>query len=231
MATCSICGAEASADMAYCPKCGNKRNRPGDIGPPPGPSAAASSLPAAGNPDPLANRIREHHDSGPQRTDTVEKELWTGTYSPKAMVGPLVGGAVWTIAVVVLWIVFSDRIGDYWWAPLAVIALTWLYLGAAVLFRRLSVRYRLTNQRFFHERGILSRTVDRIEVIDMDDITYVQGIFDRMLGSGTIKITSSDRTHPELLLIGIDDVKNVAALVDDAKRAERVKRGLHIEQI
>jgi hypothetical protein len=48
---------------------------------------------------------------------------------------------------------------------------------------------------------------------------------------GTIHISSSDRTHPELLLLGIDDVKRVADLIDDVRRKERRQRGLHIEAI
>jgi hypothetical protein len=34
-----------------------------------------------------------------------------------------------------------------------------------------------------------------------------------------------------VLLPGIDHVNGVAALIDDARRRERVRRGLHIEQI
>ena len=65
----------------------------------------------------------------------------------------------------------------------------------------------------------------------MDDITYVQGIVDRIFGTGTIKVTSSDRTHPEVNLRGIDQVREVAALLDSARRQERLRRGVHIEAI
>jgi hypothetical protein len=72
---------------------------------------------------------------------------------------------------------------------------------------------------------------DRIEVIDIDDVTYEQGLVQRMLGVGTIRIASSDRTHPELVLSGIDGVQQVADTIDDIRRKERRKRGLHIESI
>ena len=72
---------------------------------------------------------------------------------------------------------------------------------------------------------------DRIETIDMDDIAFVQGPVERVLGIGSIKVTSSDRTHPELHLIGIENVQHVAEMIDNARRAERLRRGIHIESI
>jgi hypothetical protein len=89
----------------------------------------------------------------------------------------------------------------------------------------------LTNQRFIHESGILRRVSDRIEVLDMDDITFEQGIIERLVGVGTIRVMSSDRTHPELQMYGIDNVREVSGLFDDTRRAERRRRGLHIENI
>ena len=66
----------------------------------------------------------------------------------------------------------------------------------------------LTNQRFIHESGILRRVSDRIEVLDIDDITFEQGIIERLVGVGTIRVMSSDRSHPELLMYGIENVRN-----------------------
>ena len=70
-----------------------------------------------------------------------------------------------------------------------------------------------------------------IEVIDIDDVTYTQGVVQRIVGVGTIKISSTDRTHPELALLGIDDVERIADMIDDVRRQERRRRGLHIESI
>jgi uncharacterized membrane protein YdbT with pleckstrin-like domain len=93
------------------------------------------------------------------------------------------------------------------------------------------VRYLLTNQRFMHESGVLRRITNRIEVLDMDDITFEQGLVERMLGVGSIRVHSSDVSHPELFLHGIDNVAEVANLIDNTRRTERRKRGLHIESI
>jgi hypothetical protein len=93
------------------------------------------------------------------------------------------------------------------------------------------LHYKLTNQRFFFQHGIVRRVVDRIEVIEIEDLAYEQGILDRMFGTGRIKIISGDRTNPVLWLNGIDDVQRVFALIDKARRAERMRRSVSIETI
>ena len=64
-------------------------------------------------------------------------------------------------------------------------------------YRKLTCKYRLTSQRFIHESGLLKRVTDRIEVIDIDDVSFEQRIVERIVGVGTVKVKSSDRSHPE----------------------------------
>ncbi len=116
------------------------------------------------------------------------------------------------------------------WGAIGLIVVVNLFLGLVLLYRISNVHYRLTSQRFVHQRGILTRVTDRIEVIDFDDITFTQDVVARMLNVGTILIVSGDPTDPKLYLPGIENVAHVAALMDDARRAERRRRGLHIDQ-
>ena len=143
--------------------------------------------------------------------------------------GWAISGAISLLLLVagILWIRCSVLVAD----PAAVDAPPWLYYFAVLCYRRMSVRYVLTTQRFIHERGILRRVTDRIEVLDMDDITFEQGLLERLMGVGTIRILSTIRPIRELELPGIENVKQVATLFDDARLAERRRRGLHVEQI
>ena len=100
-----------------------------------------------------------------------------------------------------------------------------------VFYRKLNVDYQLTTQRFVHQTGILRRVTNRIEAIDIDDVSYEQGIFERVVNVGAICIISSDRSHPELILRGIDQVGDVAKLIDITRHKERLQRGLHIEAV
>ena len=107
----------------------------------------------------------------------------------------------------------------------------WTGLVVRLLYLQLSRHYLLSNQRFVHERGLLCREIDRIESIDIDDVSYVQGPLERMLGVGTIRILSSDQSHPTLKLPGIENVQTVAALIDETRRQERRRRGLYVESV
>jgi uncharacterized membrane protein YdbT with pleckstrin-like domain len=204
---CAACGADVPHDASFCPHCGLKVGAA-----PPTDSPSKSFL----------NRMSKGADE-----PEPEEELWEGGYSGKAMLGSWVVAGLATIALIVVAVLFLPSV----YVVLALIALIWIGMLATLAYRKLNIHYELTSQRFVHRTGILTRRTDRIEAIDIDDVTYQQGIVERMLGVGTIRITSSDRTHPELVLIGIDDVKRIADLIDETRRRERRKRGVHIESI
>lgn len=164
-----------------------------------------------------------------------EHKLWEGGYSPKAMYGTWLALAITTLGVIAAMIalpalkIINPLDKSIWWIVLGILACCWIYGITSFLYRRMSTYYELTTQRFIHSRGILIRTVDRIDVIDIDDVTYVQGVIQRMLGVGKIQLRSKDRSHPQLLLAGIDQVQRVSGMIDDVRRKERRKRSLHID--
>jgi len=169
-----------------------------------------------------------HKQSGPD--GDPEDDLWAGSYSHLAMIGSWVGGGVATVAAIVIALLVSAS-GAAWLWVLGGIVLMWIALAAWYGYRRLSVHYKLSTQRLITEAGLLWRTVDRVELIDVDDVTYRQGPVERLLGVGTIIVASSDRSTPQLALPGIENVREVADLIDDARRKERRSRGLHIESV
>lgn len=203
---CAACGTELPDSAAFCQSCGAKVGA--------APTAAA---------DPgLGSRLQ------PGRRDDPEEELWSGGYSAKAMIGSFVGVVIASIALLVLGALTPPPgllvCGG-------VMAVLWVWILLVLAIRRLNISYRLTTQRFFHQTGILTRTTNRIEVIEMDDVTYTQTFFERFFGVGTIKISSSDTTHPQLIMPGIGNVQEVAEIIDKARRKELTRRGLRIESV
>jgi membrane protein YdbS with pleckstrin-like domain len=180
-----------------------------------------------------ADKFREQVQSTQEPVEDYEpeEELWEGGYSAKAMVGTWILLAILSVATLIL--PFFVAFLGFLTVPisLGVIILIWL-VGAVIYgLRRFGVHYELTSQRFIHQTGILTRDTDRIEVIDIDDVSFTQGPVQRVFGVGRITVTSSDRSHPLLHMIGIADVKSVAGLIDDVRRKERRRRSLHIEAI
>lgn len=215
---CPACGAEVVESSMFCHKCGHRLSD--DVAPR---QFAADSAPA-GERD---NR-QQFRPRGRDNGDLAENEIWEGGYSFKAMMPAIIGltalGLLATIATAVLALPF-------FWIPIAAYMVALGGLALHYFYMRLKLKYRLTSQRFEHEVGVLRRVTDRIEVIDVDDVTVEQGLIDRFFGTGKIRVTSSDRTHPEIVLVGIDDVRRVAEQIDKARRKERVRRGLHIEAV
>ncbi|MCC6123713.1 MAG: PH domain-containing protein [Pirellulales bacterium] len=218
---CPQCKTEIADESLFCNKCGERLD-------PAAAGADADPPPAAETP---AEKFREAASSRMGVKDEAEVELWRGGYSPKAMIGNWIAsglGGLVLLIVAFLWL-RSSPLG-FWLLVLAAF-LPGLYNLAVFLYRKLSVRYLLTNQRFMHESGILRRVTNRIEVLDMDDIAFEQGLVERMMGVGTVRIHSSDVSHPEIFLRGIENVAEISNLIDNTRRTERRKRGLHIESI
>lgn len=106
----------------------------------------------------------------------------------------------------------------------------WIVLIFQFLKLRWGVAYKLTSQRFMYEQGILRRVHNRILLIDIEDVTFVQGLMDRMFNVGTITLLSTDVTEGKLVMPGIDNVERVANAIDDARREERRKRAIILQQ-
>lgn len=158
----------------------------------------------------------------------TEQTLWQGGYSAKAMGGVWVSAAIASVALIVVALLYEAL------PPLialAIVVAIWIIAALVYAVRRLGIHYELTTQRFIHQHGILSRRTERIEVIEMEDISFYQGPIQRILGIGTIDITSTDRSHPHLIMPGIAEVKTVAGLMDDVRRRERKRRSLHIRSM
>lgn len=174
--------------------------------------------------------VAEKRQNSIDDEDEEEEVLWSGGYSPKAMVGTWILMAV--VSIVVLIAPFlSSSINVPFPVVLGVVVVIWLIGGLSYAYKRLGYHYELTTQRFIHQTGLLSRQTDRIEVIDIDDVSFTQGPVQRIFGVGTIKLTGSDRTHPELVMLGIAKVRDISGTIDDTRRRERRRRSLHIESI
>jgi hypothetical protein len=242
---CPQCKAEVAADSLFCNKCGERLDQhdPAVVRAEGEPAAAAETPPekiketakrAGTSPSPVdetpLEKFKEAASPRMGAKEEAEVELWRGGYSPRAMIGNWVISGLIGVALIIAAIWLRDH--SFWLWLLVIAAFVPALYNLAVLgYRKLSVHYLLTNQRFIHESGFLRRVTNRIEVLDMDDITFEQGLIERMLNVGTIRIHSSDVSHPELFLRGIDNVAEISNLLDNTRRTERRKRGLHIESI
>jgi membrane protein YdbS with pleckstrin-like domain len=195
--------------------------------PPPAapPAAVAPAVAPVGAP---AERFRGMPPAAATPSEP-ERELWRGRFSPKAMYGTWLIAALLTVGAIVL-AVFVPQPAVRMGAAIAIAAI-WVLSLLLLAVRRLSVEYIVTNQRLLHQEGLLTRRSNRIVIIDIDDVSYEQGPFERIFNVGTIRILSSDVSDPKLMMRGIDHVQEVATLIDNARRDQRDKRAIYMETV
>lgn len=180
-----------------------------------------------------ANRAMEKTVRAAPSPLVPEEDIWEGRYSGKAMYGAWIGAAgLSAVAVAVLVMVPDWRQSvAFWWGTVALLAFIWVGLLLKFCYHKLVHHYQLTSQRLKHREGILVQTMNRIELVDIDDIAYRQGLIQRLLQVGNITIKSKDTSHPVLVLHGIADVRKVTDLIDNARLAERRRRAVKIESL
>ena len=213
---CTACNTESPAESTFCPKCGK-------------PLTATDAAPPVDVPQTAAQKMKAKVEATRNSPEDPEHDLWKGGFSPKAMLGYWLLAGVVTVVAFVAGFAFNNA--TVWIVSLALAFSLWVAFALYLFYQRLGVEYQLTTQRLFHRQGILARVTNRIEVIDIDDVQFSQSLVERFLGVGTIRILSTDLSDPKLVMSGIDDVKNVADIIDKVRRDERRRRGLHIETV
>jgi len=236
---CQACGADVVQQAVYCHKCGHRlphdessfQDVREETGGATGSNTAATSEKAVAQPTLPTERLKATVAANQLAGDEQEQELWKGGYSSKAMIGTWFLMGLITVVLLAIWIWWRPNFPWAWSGLLIVLGLLWLYQLLVLAHRRMNVRYLLTTQRFLIEKGVLRRVTDSMEVVEINDIAFEQGVLERLVGVGTIRIVSNDRSSPEVVMPGIENVKEVSRTMDEVRRNERRRRGLHIEQL
>ena len=190
---CPDCSRDVSTLAPMCPHCGR-------------PSPAGTAVPFA--------------SAAPQ---TVKEEtLWRGTPSPTLLVGKLATLIVILVAIPAVAYFFASTMGELdkasdmrtaGWVITAILAAVQLVNLLVSWLKLRSTMYIVTNQRVMIEQGILSKTVNEIDLRYVDDSQFFQGLSDRILGIGNVTLHSSDTSTPTYVLRSIRDPRAVRELV------------------
>lgn len=173
-------------------------------------------------------------DRAPAAQSLPEQDLWSGRMH-------------WQFAFgrVLLWLLLNVGfvLGAYYaprydwltqsriaWTILGFFAMTSAFLLGGVMVRVLQTRYRLTSQRLFIERGILSRTMDQSELIRVDDVRMLQSFVNRVFNIGTVLLMTTDVTDRAVAIVGVKDPVRVSELIRQQMRTLRGKT-LFVENV
>ena len=155
-------------------------------------------------------------------------------YSGKAMRAQLVlYGAVTTAVLGVTgFLTFGGPLeGAFtvaWIVALVLLLLLWAQFYCVYFYRTWTIRYRLTEQRLDTIQGLFTKTTDTTELLYIEDMKLIVTLWDRLLNGGVGKIvvySSSDKTDPQLFLIGIEEPQKMFDTLNAARAKVRGKRG------
>src|SRR4051812_696415 len=114
--------------------------------------------------------------------------------------------AVYTIVVTVAAGFLANWLGGPWWLWPAIWIVAMLLYPIPRLIRWLTSNFAVTSERVIHRQGWIAKRSMEIPLEAINDVRFEQGIFDRVVGAGTLLISSAsefgtesfnDIRHPE----------------------------------
>lgn len=150
--------------------------------------------------------------------------LYTGAPSRKAYFRRYLGVASLTAVAVAAPLALHFGVPWPWaWsaAPAGIFGALALWLLAHTELRRRVTAYRITSRSIDVETGLLSRTIDTLQLWRVRDVQFEQSLTERMLGIATIRVYAHGADKPEVVLKGLADARKV---FDDVKAAVDVAR-------
>ena len=190
---CPDCGRDVSTLAPVCPHCG--RPSPSEF--------AAPSAPAAHT--------------------TKEETLWRGTPSPILLIGKIATLVLIVVAIPLIAYFFAStvtydlvkagNIRRTGWVIAAILGAVQLVVVIVAWMKLRTTMYIVTNQRVVVEQGIVTKTVNEIDLRYVDDSQFFQGLTDRILGIGNVTLLSSDANTPTYTLRSVRDPRGVRELV------------------
>ncbi len=164
-----------------------------------------------------------------------EGELWRGRTNIRHFAVRLTLWLVGSIVVtlLMLWIASAEdglTTGMGLVVAAVVIVVSGFVVVGGVALRVYGTRYRVTSQRLFIERGLLSQTIDQTELVRVDDVRIHKTLIDRCLGLGSVAVVSTDATDQETVIEGVADAEGVAELIRSRMRVMR-RKSLFVERL
>ncbi len=124
---------------------------------------------------------------GPQEDELIHMRT-----HPKALLGPILVLIVVVAGVGTALGLMPPDLGA--WVPWAVVALgvVLVVLGTLIPWLRwLTTTYTVTTRRIITRRGLITRTGHDLPLNRINDVTYERGLLDRILGCGTLVLSTA----------------------------------------
>lgn len=104
-----------------------------------------------------------------------------------------------------------------------------LFCSGFTLYRILllrTTRFRITSQRIEKTQGIFSRTTTNLELYRVKDMQLKRNLIQRIVGIGTVELSTSDQSDHNFQLNGIPNYEKVFTTVRHHVESNRIARGV-----
>ncbi len=105
------------------------------------------------------------------------------------------------------------------WAILSLIGIGLIVLGVW-WYKCLGTTLEVSNVRTISREGILSRSTTEVRHVDVKQLHTHQTFFQRLLGVGTIEISSAGTGGVEISVSGLPDPERVVGIIHKAQDTE-----------
>ena len=101
------------------------------------------------------------------------------------------------------------------------------YFGLPISF----TKYEVSEDRLFQTTGFLNLKYEEILLYRVRDLELSRSFGQRIFGVGTIKVCSSDKTHPELYIFNVKEPAAVKELLHEQVEAMKIRRRVRFGEI
>jgi uncharacterized membrane protein YdbT with pleckstrin-like domain len=132
----------------------------------------------------------------------AEKTIWEGTPSQ------VLNLRIYILCVLLCWLV----------VPIFIAIAKWLKLKC--------YKFEITTERIRITEGIFSKKIEELELYRVKDAKVIEPFWLRLFSLGNIVLTTSDRSHPRLIIPAVPDVRGLREKLRTHIERMRLKKGV-----
>jgi len=132
----------------------------------------------------------------------VEKTIWEGTPSQ------VLNLKIYILCVLLCWLV----------VPIFIAITKWLKLKCN--------KFEITTERIRITEGVFSKKTEELELYRVKDARVIEPFWLRLFSLGNIVLTTSDRSHPTLVIPAVPDVRGLREQLRTHIERMRLQKGV-----